>query len=218
MKIPVRSRSLDQLQALTTPAQGQLEAVRWVYYDTQTITSGTTTTLNFFNAVQSDKTLGNIEMASQIQQPNFFELFAIKCDILEAPTTNATATFGVMNDAAQILFAQRAFYEFTINSKSYGKTPLTYAHCSGGPVGLIQGTPATNAMVSAGNNSIPDDGDWIGGMWLNPETGVNEECGGIILPPTQSFALSVTMAAAPTLTGNIPIRMSLIGTLHRQVR
>lgn len=220
LQVPVRSRTVAQLNRLTTPAAGQLEAVNWKYFDTQPVTTAVTTTLNFFATVQTDKTLGNIEQPGQIQAPNWFELYAIKCDFLEAVTTGAApGTAGAITDIAQILYTQRAIYELTVNSKGYGKTPLTFAHSSGGPVGLAQGTPAAGAVIQFANNSIPDEGDWLGGWVLNPETMQQEQVGSIILMPTQAFSLQVTMAAAPTLTTTpLNVRMSLCGVLHRQVR
>lgn len=220
LQVPVRSRTIQQLQALTTPAQGQLEAVNWKYYDTQPITTAVTTVLNFFATVQTDKTLGNIEQPGQIQAPNWFEVYAIKCDFLELTTsTAAPGILGAVQDIAAILYTQRAMYELTVNSKSYGKTPLTFAHSSGGPVGLVQGTPAAAAVLQFANNSIPDEGDWLGGWVLDPATMQQQQVGSIILQPTQAFSLSVTMAAAPTLTTTpLNCRMSICGVLHRQVR
>ncbi len=221
MRYPVRARATNTLQAMATPTTqgGALEAVSWKYFDTQSIVSTTTVSLNFFNTVQSDKTLGNIEQASTIQSPNFFELYSIRCDFQPTVSGSATETAGVLNDIAQILNVQRATYQLTVNSKSYGIVPLTCAHSTGGPVGFSQGTPGTNHMVSFANNSVPDDGDWLGGIFLNPDTGALEECGSIVLQPNQSFALTVSMAAAPTLNGTpLNIRMTLAGVLHRQVR
>lgn len=220
-KIPVRSRSIAQLTNLSTPVPGQLEAVRWPYFDTQPITSTVTTTLKFFSTVQSDPTLGNLELAGQIQNPNWFELYAIKCDFLFPGLVVGAApgTAGPITDMAAILFQQRAFYEFTVNSKSYGKTPLSLAHGTGGPVGLAQGTPAAAAFNSFGTNSVPDEGDWLGGWVFDPNAGGQQEVGSIILASTQSFQLTVTMAAAPTLTTTpLNVRMTMMGVLHRQVR
>lgn len=219
MQIPVRARTLEELNLLSNPSRsGQLEAVPWKYYDTQTVVSTTTTTLSFFGAIQSDKTLGNIETANTIQAPNYFELYAIKCDFLTGLTNAAGAVTGTINDLAVLLNTQRATYEFSINSKSYGKVPLSFAHCSGGPIGFLQGTSAANQVAEFGTNSIPDEGDWWGGVWQNPQTGAQEQCGALVLQPTQAFALTVAFAAAPTLSTNIAIRMSLCGVLHRQVR
>lgn len=220
LQIPVRSRTVAQLNRLTTPAQGQLEAVNWKYYDTQPITSGTTTVLKFFATVQTDPTMGNIEQQGAIQAPNWFELYAIKCDFLEAVTSAAApGTAGAITDIANVLYGQRAYYEMTVNSKSYGKTPLTFAHSSGGPVGLVQGTPAAAAAIQFANNSIPDEGDWLGGWVLDPESMQQQQVGSIILMPTQAFSLVVTMFAAPTLTTTpLNVRMTMCGVLHRQVR
>lgn len=218
MKFPVQSRLISELTAMSSPASGQLEAVSWTYFDTQAIVSTTTTTLQFFNTIQSDPTLGNIEQAGTIQSPNWFELYQIKADFLTVPSTNATATAGALNDLAQILNVQRATYTLTVNSKSYGRKPLVQAQGLGGPVGLEAGTPATNAMVSFANNNNGGDQDYVGGVKIGP-SGFPQECGSIVFPPNQSFSFVVQMAAAPTLTTTpLNLRISLCGVLHRQVR
>lgn len=218
MRFPIRSRTVDELANLATPMAGQLEAVEWEYYDTQTITSGTTTVLNFFTQVQSDKTLGNLEQAGSIQAPNWYELYTIRCDFLRVPTLSTTANLGALDDLAEVLFAQRATAQLTVNSKSYGVKPLTSHHQTGGAVGFTQGTPATAGMVSYANNSVADDGLWLGGWWLNPRTNMEEECGSIVLAPSQSFQFAVSMAAAPTLSAALNVRITFGGVLHRQVR
>lgn len=217
IQIPVRARTESELLLMTKPQQGQLEAVPWKYFDTQTITSGTTKTLNFFTQVQNDPTMGNLEQAGTIQAPNYFELYSIRCDFLGVVTNANAAVTGLLNDIAVILNTQRATYQLTRNSKSYGVVPLAAAHGLGGPVGLLYGTTAANQVAEFANNSVPDDGDWWGGVWLNPFTGQQEQCGSVVLPPTQSFALQVNMAAAPTLSGNINVRMTMAGVLHRAV-
>jgi hypothetical protein len=220
MQIPVRSRSIQELANITTPKPGQLEAVAWTYYDTQPVTTGTTTVCNFFTAVQADRSMGNLEQAGTIQAPNWFELYAIKLDVMDVVTsTAAPGTAGTLTDMTQLLFTQRGYSELVVNSKSYGKVPISFLHPSGGPQGLAQGTPATAAILQYANNGVPDEGYWVGGWMMNDDTGQQEQVGSIILPPTQTFSYQITFFAAPTLTTSpLNLRVTFCGVLHRQVR
>lgn len=197
-----------QLAAAANPSTpGQPEAMPWFLYDTQTITSGTTTSLSFFQTVQTDKTLGNMESAGQLPDPQYFIVHYVTCDILDPPVANAghaASALGPVNDIDLILKQQRATFTFAMSNKNYGPFPLTLCHGTGGATGNGTATYTAEASIWYGNNGIIGSG---GFPFL----------GSLVIPPKVGFSLSVNMAAAPTLSGNISVRIGLAGVLYRRV-
>jgi hypothetical protein len=188
-------------------AANQPEAMPWFLYDTQLITSGTTSTLSFFTAVNADKTLSNMEQSGALADPQYFVLHYVTCDILDPPVANAghaATALGPVNDIDIILKTQRATFTFNMSNKIYGPFPLSLCHSTGGATGAGTATYTAEASIWYGNNGIPGSG---GFPFL----------GSITIPPKVGFNVTVNMAAEPTLSGNINVRLGLAGVLYRRV-
>lgn len=198
-----------QLIAASNPqTPGQPEAMPWFLYDTQALTTAVTTSLQFFQTVQTDKTLGNMESAGQLPDPQYFIIHYVTCDILDPPIAAAGVTgtaLGPVNDIEQILKVQRATFQVNISNKIYGPFPLTLCHATGGATGNGIATETSPLSVWYGNNGIVGSG---GFPFL----------GSLVLPPKVGFTVSVNLAAAATLaTSPLNVRMGLAGVLYRRV-
>jgi len=195
------------LESATPQNPNQPEVIPWILYDTQTYTSASSTTLAFFQSVQTDKSLGNMEGAGQLPDPQFFEIYRIGMDILFRPsfsTATVNPATGPLDDIAQLVLSGRGNFILAISNKNYGPFPLSFLHGSGGPTGFMSGTyVATNEREYA-NNGIFD-----GGYPLN---------GALVLPPKVGFSIVINWPAALTLAnGNTPIRVWMAGPLYRRV-
>jgi hypothetical protein len=193
-----------QLDAMANPElAGEPEALPWVLYDTQLLTSGTTTTMTFFQTVQADKTLSNMESQGQLPDPQYFRVFGIGCDILAPPTFLANVITGAINDIEVILKTQRGIFTLQQSNKGYGPFPLTFLHGSGGATGAIAASYTAPQNFQQANNGIFDGGFPVAGSY--------------VIPPKVGFSVRLDFAAAPTLSGNIQIRVWLFGVLYRRV-
>lgn len=202
----IRTLPVQLLAGKTRPADASLpEALPYVLYDTQTYPSAGIAHLDFFQAVQSDKTLSNIEQAGTLPAPQFFDIWSIKLDILSTPSaTTADTAAGVGNDAELILKAARATFTLTIASKTLGPMPATYL----GSSGLIRIGFDTGRAAAAGAIIQQVQGIDNGGFPIQ---------GAITLPPTQRFAIGMDFVAATAVSTNTPLRVSLHGVLYRKV-
>lgn len=187
----------------------QPEVTPHCLFDTQSLATGGTGPLVFFQNTNNDKTLCNMESAGQLPDPQYFEIYYVICDILQIPL--ATALAGEPNAALanvdNILKTNRATFSFTLSNKNYGVEPLTFCHASGGATfsGYGYGTAANGTSAGAINNGIPG----TGGFPYN---------GALVIPPKNAFSLSVQLAGAVTLvSGPINIRMGLVGNWYRRV-
>lgn len=203
LKFPVRPVGFSTVQALSQPASAsQPEVIPWVYYDTQTLQSNWTRA-SFFATPQNDQTLGNIEQGGTIPADTFFQIWSFNLDFLISAAA-AAATPEVVNDLAQILFGARATLNLTIANKNYGPVPLSYLHASGGLRVTIANSNATATnVVNFAQNDQADGGYWVDGA--------------IILPPNQSFTVTLTGVAA-ALTASRQVRLSMAGVKYRPVR
>lgn len=197
-----------QLAAAASPSSaGQPEALPWFLYDTQLITSAATTEASFFQTVQVDKTMGNMESAGQLPDPQYFIIHYVTCDILDPPIANAghaATALGPVNDIDVLLKTQRATFTFNMSNKTYGPFPLTLCHGTGGATGNGTATYTAEASIWYGNNGIIGSG---GFPFL----------GSLVIPPKVGFSINVKFAAAPTLSGNINMRIGMAGVLYRRV-
>lgn len=194
-----------QLLEQSNPASAtQPEVIPWVLFDTQTFTSASTTTLSFFQTVQSDKSLGNMEGGGQLPDPQFMELYRVGLDVLFRPASSAGVATGPLDDIAQLVLSGRGTWTFNISNKNYGPFPLSFLHASGGPTGFLAGTFAATTDVSYANNGVFD-----GSYPIN---------GAITIPPKVGFSIVLNWPAALTLAnGNTPLRVWLAGPLYRRV-
>lgn len=197
-------KSADALKQQST-ASGELEAIPWCFYDTQTYVDNTTVSLDFFATVTADKTLSNMEAAAAIPAPNYFEITHFTCDFLFAGPSNANAAVtGVLDDLANLLNAARARLVFTMNQKPYVSVPLRAIGSSGGAVGLLQGTTAANQVEEWATNSVPG---------TNPY----HIAKAVTIAPNNNFGATVSVAAAANLSGNVNICIGMWGVYHRKV-
>lgn len=203
----IQPKSTATLTSETTPSSGtDLEAVPWDLFDTNiTAFANAAVSLNvaFYQVVQADPTLGNMQMPGALPAPQWMEPAALAVDILSVPSTGA-ALQGALSDHANILKTCRAVFNAKVSQKDYGTFPLMLAHSIGGEIGFISSTVATSSQQYA-NNGIAD-----GGWWLD---------GAIIIPSQQNFIVSIlTSATALTLQLTpTPVRVNLWGALHRRV-
>lgn len=198
----------SQLATMITPATGtDLEALPWILFYTDTASfanSDTNVNAAFFQTVQSDKTLSNIEAAGQLPIPQVFEVAGNTCDIL-ATTQSAATTMGPITDMQSILKTSRGIFTFTLSSKGYGTFPLTAAHATGGEIGYMIGTLGSTDTQSYANNGIFDGGWWVDGA--------------IIIPSQQQYQITIqTSSTALVLVQTpMPVRFGIWGALHRRV-
>lgn len=197
-----------QLAAAANPVSaGQPEAQPWFLYDTQLITSASTTSASFFVNQNADKTMSNMEASGQLPDPQYFIVHYVTCDILDPPIANAghaASALGPVNDIDVLLKTQRATFTFNMSNKAYGPFPLTLCHGTGGATGNGTATYTAEASIWYGNNGIVGSG---GFPFL----------GSLVIPPKVGFNITVSFAAAPTLSGNLNMRIGMAGVLYRRV-
>lgn len=203
LRIQAVPRTYAQLQRRANAvAADQPEAIPYIIFDTQTYTDNSTTQLTFFQTVQTDKTLGNLDQAGTLPSPNFFEIEGIHLDFLNVNGAGATPV-GPLNDILLLQNTGRGTLIFSISGKEYLRMPITAAHPLGGAVGTIAGTTTANTMEQYALGGPVDGGFYVGKS--------------LILQPSQSFSAQIQWAAAQNLTGNVSLRLSLSGVMHRRV-
>ena len=198
------TQTFQSLVARGNPTSAvQPEAFRDVLYDTQSVTS-TTTSLNYFATVQTDKTLGNLSVAGSLPAATFFAISAISSELL-CPVAAGGATGGnSITDASLILISARPIIQLTIADKTYGPFPLAYAGAAGGMDAQAGGTTTADTNFFGIGQSGPNGGYFFGNT--------------IILLPNVQFSLSVTLSAAQgSLSASRNLRVSLHGTRYRRV-
>lgn len=194
-----------QLQAIADPqTAGQPEVVPWIMYDTQTFTSASTVSLTFFQTVQTDRTLGNMQSQGQLPDPQYLVIHYVTCDILNQVSSSAGVIAGAANDVELLMKVGRPVFTLTMSDKIYGPFPLRACHSLGGATGIINGTYTAPIDLQQANNGIPGSGGY-------------PFCGAVVIPPKVGFKLTVDWSAAQTLTGNANIQIGLAGALYRRV-
>ncbi len=209
---PIQARTREQLRRMANPAiPGELEAQLGVLYDTQAFTSSTTT-LSFFQTLQTSKNLGNLGAAGQIPDPNFFELYGLCLDIIANPTVTAagSAPAGALQEIQFILYgdapttgAEAPYIQLDKNGKIYGPYPLSALHALGGPVGNGWGTETTATTGQYANNGVFD-----GGLPFN---------GSIVFTPREVFNWQITWGGTVAVVASHALRLSMVGVYHRKV-
>lgn len=205
-------KTIQELSAGITPLMpGQPERIPWTWFDTLTYTSGTTTTLDFFQSVNADKNLSNMVAAGQIPSPQFFDLYQCSIAYLIPVTSSGivaapTAT-GAVTDVRNL---SNGAVNFQVASKDYWQGPQLALPCGGGPEAVvsISGTYAAPNQVQKefANNGIPDLRNRYS-FW-----------GDITLPHNQNFLWRLTWSAPITLlAGNTSVKVWMDGYLYRRV-
>lgn len=209
---PGRVKTIQELSAGITPLiPGQPERIPWTWYDTQTYTSGTTVSLDFFQTVNADKNLSNMVAAGQIPSPQFFDLY--QCSVayllpVSVAAAGAIATsVGAINDCRSLSNGQALFQ---VANKDYWQGSQFMLPCGGGPASdlSIAGTytAGQGQALQFANNGNPDLRNRYS-FW-----------GDITLPHNQNFLWRLTWSAPLTLAlGNSAIRVWMDGYLYRRV-
>jgi hypothetical protein len=205
LRIQVRPKMKAQLLNIVNPdSANQPEVVPWIFYDTQSVATATSGSVQFFSQVQSDKTLGNIEQPSTLADPQFFEITAFGIDYIAAPTVDASGVAGATADLANFLYTSRATFEFSLNSKLYLRVPATFL-TNGGAIALSStGTPAATSTLSSASIGTPG----LGGFNVNQA---------IVISPKQNFTAQLTLGAATTFAATRQFRLWMAGALYRRV-
>lgn len=203
LRIQAVPRTYQQLQRRANAvAAGEPEAIPYIFYDTQTYVDNSSTSLTFFQTVQTDKTLGNLDQAGTLPSPNFFEIEGIHLDFLNVNAAGANPV-GPLNDILLLQNTNRGMFVFNIAGKEYLRCPITALHPIGGAVAMIAGTTTADSPVTYALGGPIDGGFYVGKS--------------LILQPTQSFSAQIQWSAASNTTGNVNLRVSLSGVLHRRV-
>lgn len=202
----------QQLDIMSRPGNAnQPEALPWVLFDTQTFTSGTTTRLEFFTTLQTNKSLGNLDLAGSLTRGEYFMIHSIGLDILTPVTqTISTSEVGAISDVQELLFGDATTggdagrFTFNMLSKSIGPFPLSFLHASGGPTGFLNsGNTAASPVVQYANNGIFDGGFPFGK---------------VVIAPNTQFSVVLEWGGAITLVADRALRVWMNGTKYRPVR
>lgn len=181
----------------------QPEAFRDTIFDTQSYVDNTTTTLSFFQTVQNDKTLGNIQSAGALPAANAFAISAISAEWLIGPEAGGVAGGAGVSDVNLLMITGRPTLKFTMADKDYGPWPLAYAGAAGGVTLEGYGTTTADANAAGYANISPNGGYFLGNS--------------LILLPNVQFSVTVTWAAAQNISADRRLRVSLHGTRYRRV-
>lgn len=206
-KFKIVPKTRAQLQAKANPAQAnQPESLPWVLYSTKLFTSNSTTELTFFDRTEGgDLSLTNMEAASVITDPKYFEIESMGLDILmDATVENAADELGALDDIQKLMLVGRSYFLFTMSDKKFGPFPASFLHASGGATGFGWGTLVASNNIQYANNGIFDGGYYVGGS--------------LVIPPNTGFDFKITWPAVTVLkAGNTYLRAWMQGTMHRRV-
>lgn len=200
-------------QSIAPMLPGEPERIPWTWFDTATYVSGTTTQLDFFQTLQTDRVLGNMQAAGQIPAPMYFDLhhLGIYFDLgpsgLAVAAAITTPLLGTINDVVNLV---EGSVTFQIAQKDYWIGKIGMCPAGYGPKGelSIAGTyTATDGdQIQYGTNGIPD---------LRNR---NNFWGDLTIPHNQNFLVRLNWTSAITLQeGDTPIVAYLDGYLYRRV-
>lgn len=204
-RVPVRPATNAQLDKWANPsavAGGQNEAVPWVLYCTQDMVTDDTLLLNFFQTLHADKSLGNMELAGMLPDPQFFQAYYFGLDVL-MPVADA-AVPAAWDEMHTLVLTGRGYWTFVVSDKNYGPFPVSFLHASGGVTGF--GYNAAAAALTA--TEFANNGTFDGGWCVD---------GAHIIPPKVGFKVTMQWPAVTTLTATTKLRMWIAGVLHRRV-
>ena len=211
-KLPVVPYTYEQLQDMARPQfVNRPEGIPWVYFDTVPTVLATPTVLTFFQTLQTNKSLGNMDLAGMLTSGEYFIIDSIGLDILTPPTVTAagSAPVGALSDVYEILNGDAVTggdsgrWSFNMLSKAIGPFPLSFLHASGGPTGNGWGTETTATTSQYANNGIFDGGFPMGNL---------------VIPPSTTFNVTLEWGGATTLVAERALRVWMFGTKYRPVR
>lgn len=210
---PREVKTIQQLAAGITPMlAGQPERIPWSWFDTQPYVSGTTVTLDFFQATNADKNLSNMVASGQLPSPQFYDLYHAAICYLVPPSIIAAADPTALTGATfdMNLLTQGAVL-FQIANKDYWQGPQLALPCGGGIVPTVSlsstETAGEGQAYQFATNGQPDLRNRYN-FW-----------GDITIPHNQNFLWRLTWSTAitfaPATNRNIKIWMD--GYLYRRV-
>lgn len=191
---------------------GQIEAIGWKWWDTQSFTSAATVQLtNFFN-VRATADLSNMEVAFQLAAPKAFLVRAIRVfykrrpQMADAGAAAPTNMASLADDVAQLV--NTGVMELTIGNKIYAQEPLWALTAGGGPsITMSQaGAEAANIIATYAQNGIADP------------RAVNTMSKPLFIAPQINFNARLFWPAALTITATTDICLCLDGDLLRPVQ
>lgn len=207
--IHAQAKSVAQLNQQVKPASGaELEAYQHTLYSVRTYVSAATTELTFFDFVGADA-LTNMEAASQLPDPQFFEIWGHHFGVRRRVTNTPEGITGALDDVEQLVRSGQGTYTLTIGAKVYGPELLENAHALGGPTGTGWGLDNVAAGGTPSQTQYANNG--ILGYGLSYR-------GSITIPPKQRFIVRVRWPAALTLTADAPVYFAFSGVHHREVK
>jgi len=189
---------------------GKIEAIGWKWWDTQTYTSGTTTSLPQWFNVRATPDLGNMEVAFQLAAPKAFLIRAIRVYVKQRPLmvspVSGTA-LGVFDNISQLI--NTGTFILTVGNKQYTFDPLWCLPAGGGAVG---------SMAMATGIAISNYADFATNGIADPRA-VNTLSKPLFIGPQINFNGLMQWPAALTLQGgNTTICVLLDGDLLRPVQ
>lgn len=201
-----------QYEQYNTQYGGQVEAIGWKWWDTQTYTSATTVNLpNYFN-VRASTDISNMEVAFQLAAPKAFLVRAIRVyykrrpQMVDSGAAAPTNFVSLADDVAQLV--NTGVMELTIGNKIYSQEPLWCLTSGGGPniIWSQAGAEAANITANYAQNGIADP------------RAVQTVSKPLFIAPQINFNARLFWPAALTLTANTDITVCLDGDLLRPVQ
>ncbi len=200
-------------QEYDTQYKGKKEAIGWMLWDTATYVSGTTTVLQFFNAMRATLDLSNMQLAGQLPAPQAFLVRAVRFYVKQVPRATTRAASG-NNQTGMVsniqLLVNTGTLQLTVGSKNYGLLPLWLLPSGSGLFGGIAADgdqASTGILIDAAVNGLPDSRNVFA---LSVP---------IFIGPQINFIVTVTWPAALTLAGgNTALTVALDGDLIRPVQ
>lgn len=205
VKFPIKPFTYQQLGSAANPSTtNQPESIGFIFYDSQDFASNFSP-VSFFTAVQSDVTLGNIQVANSLSADQYFQLWAITLDWLIGATTIASsAAATIVDDLLGIYNTARAIATLAMSYKTMLQAPIHNFHSSGNVyVNFQLGTPSGSGIGNYASSWMPDGGHNVGGS--------------IILAPRQVFTFQIAGTGTVTLNATRKGRISFHGVLARKV-
>ena len=195
--------------AYNTQYKGNIETIGWKWWDTQTFTSASTTSLVQFFNVRATPDLSNMEVAFQLAAPKAFLIRAIRFYVKNRPQVVTTTTplpgtqAGAFDDVVQII--NTGVFQLTIGNKVYNLEPLWCMTSGGGAYGILTtGSTSSQSYAQCG--------------WPDPRA-VNTLSKPLFIGPQINFTARIDWPATITLTnGNPALTVLLDGDQLRPVQ
>jgi len=195
---------------------GGQESITAMLYDTQTYTSGTTTRLDFFGTVQTNKVLGNMKVGGQLPSPWSFLIQAVRVVPIILPAEEVLTAVGAFAanatiDIHRLIYLSRV--TLTVGDKEYLNHPTSVFTSGQGITAEIAESEASGATtvyeahrISMANNGVADPR----AVYTLPYFRY--------LEPQITWTFSIHWNSAVTLSGDQNIRVELDGVQYRPIQ